>query len=120
MVKRCEDPKSDSWKYYGGAGVKIENLMWHDFKVFLRDMGACPEGMTLNRKDNSHGYCKDNCEWATSAAQAINRKTTILVEVDGQKLPLKHAAKLRGLPYSTVQNRLLRGWPMEKALTKGV
>jgi hypothetical protein len=119
MVNRCENPKADNYQYYGGIGVTVV-LHWHDFKLFLRDMGSVPPGMTLNRKDNALGYCKENCEWSTPTAQAINRKTTVLVEVDGQKLPLKHAAHLRGLPYSTVQNRLLRGWPMEKALAKGV
>lgn len=32
-------------------------------------------------------------------------------------MPLKYAAKLRKIPYSTVQNRLIRGWSMIDALT---
>jgi len=44
-------------------------------------------------KSFKHGHCR----WATRIEQAVNRKTTIWVEVDGKNLPLKHAAKLKGM-----------------------
>lgn len=39
---------------------------WHDFRRFYRDMkeGYQP-GLSLDRIDNSKGYCKENCQWLT-------------------------------------------------------
>lgn len=53
---------------------------WNTFAVFLQDMGECPEGMTLERKDNNKGYSKDNCCWATRLQQARNRSDTVMSE----------------------------------------
>lgn len=46
---------------------------WETFEEFLADMGERPEGMTLDRKDNTKGYYKSNCRWATPQQQAMNR-----------------------------------------------
>ena len=47
---------------------------WHDFKVFIADIGERPKGLTLERKDNTKGYWPWNCVWATVADQASNRR----------------------------------------------
>jgi hypothetical protein len=46
---------------------------WNSFPNFLEDMGERPDGMTLERKNNSEGYSKENCKWATAQEQALNR-----------------------------------------------
>ena len=54
------------------ADLSIDEA-WHSFEQFASDMGPRPDGMTLERKDNSKGYSKDNCIWATRRAQQCNR-----------------------------------------------
>ena len=34
---------------------------WNVFENFYKDMGDRPDGLTLDRIDNSKGYYKDNC-----------------------------------------------------------
>jgi hypothetical protein len=47
---------------------------WLSFDNFLRDMGDRPSGFSIDRIDGSKGYSKENCRWADSTTQAVNRK----------------------------------------------
>jgi hypothetical protein len=38
-------------------------------------MGAKPAGLSLDRIDNSKGYSKENCRWATIFEQKNNMRT---------------------------------------------
>jgi len=66
------------------AHAKYKNMFidprWNRFFNFFSDMGARPEGLTLDRKDNEKGYYKDNCRWATRAEQSRNRRCNVLNE----------------------------------------
>lgn len=76
MKKRCKDIKNE---YYGGRGIVYDPL-WEQFENFLADMGEVSPGLELDRRDNSLGYTKDNCRWATHTTQARNRRSTKLTE----------------------------------------
>lgn len=73
MKTRCSNPNSDRYKFYGARGIKVCRR-WLNFENFYADMGARPEGKTLDRIDNGRGYCKSNCRWATPKEQCRNRR----------------------------------------------
>lgn len=92
---------------------------WLKFENFYSDMGDIPfEGASLDRKDNSLGYSKDNCQWATREAQQNNRTNTVFLTVSGIKKPLTHWARESGISESTLRSRLNLGIPVEKAVKK--
>lgn len=115
MVRRCYDTTNDNYMYYGGRGITVEPK-WLKFEGFLEDMGERPEGATISRKDNNGNYCKANCEWETSwSEQMKNRRNTIWVEYNGERMTLTDFAK----NHSTVKrqalcNRRAQGWSTEK------
>lgn len=76
MIARCTNPKQQSYKYYGGAGVQVCER-WHDFEHFLQDMGTRPSvEHSLERIDVYDGYAPHNCKWATRSEQQKNKTST--------------------------------------------
>jgi hypothetical protein len=76
MITRCTNPNSKDYEHYSALGVCFE---WLTFDNFLADMGERPsENHSIDRIDNSLGYFKDNCRWATPTQQSQNRRSTLL------------------------------------------
>jgi hypothetical protein len=75
-VRSAHPPKNG----YGEKNNFSIDSRWDSFQNFYDDMGDRPKGMTLDRKDNDKGYCKENCRWATRTQQTRNRRITILNE----------------------------------------
>jgi hypothetical protein len=82
---------------------------WMKFENFVSDMGIRPAGKTLDRIDNTKGYSKENCRWATPVEQANNKDTTRYVVVDGERMPIMYACKKYNIGISCARNRLRRG-----------
>lgn len=79
---RCRNPKDPDYHSYGGRGISFSTL-WDDPLVFFKEMGAKPEGLTLDRIDVNKNYEPGNCRWATLREQKINQRRTRFVTVDG-------------------------------------
>jgi hypothetical protein len=77
MLQRCRNPKHPHYASYGGRGIRVADR-WLVFENFLADMGPRPPSRTLERLNNERGYSWTNCEWATRASQARNRRSTKL------------------------------------------
>ena len=113
---RCRCETSSVYKDYGERGITFAPE-WDDFNQFLADMGVRPDGLSLDRIDNSKGYRPDNCRWATPKEQAYNRRDNRLHEHDGKTLTLEEWATETGIKRATLFTRLHRGWSLERALT---
>jgi len=122
IKKRCLNPHSSLYKYYGGRGITVCER-WFQFANFLADMGECPPGLTIERKDNDGPYCKDNCKWATMEEQSKNKRVAShvkLVTCWGETKTVADWARdsriiAHGLALQTLYSRLAHGLRPEAA-----
>lgn len=102
MKARCDNPAATGYTEYGFLGIKYQED-WKKYANFKRDMGVRPPGMTLDRKDGTKGYSKDNCRWATPNQQLENRRPRdrnfLTVTCGGIKYKIAAIALFCGVSY---------------------
>jgi hypothetical protein len=74
MKQRCYNPNAKWFSNYGARGIDVCDDWRPDFQAYFADVGDPPDGLTLDRVDNSRGYSPDNIRWATRAVQTANRR----------------------------------------------
>jgi hypothetical protein len=115
MLQRCSNPRNTAWENYGERGIAV-CPRWESFENFLDDMGKCPAGLTIERRENNSGYSPQNCYWGTAREQARNRRNNRWIEFRGERMVVADWCERTGLKPSTLQSRLNRGWSAERAL----
>ena len=68
------------------AGVNVHPDWQVDFSAFFRDMGECPDGLTLDRIDPKGDYTPCNCRWASMKEQVRNRTCNKLNRVSADAI----------------------------------
>ena len=124
MKRRCFDVRHPSYKNYGGRGITMsdEFLDIAKFCAYVKEtIGERPtKKHSIDRIDNSKGYCPGNIRWSLPPDQSRNKRTNRIVVVNGNNMPLVDAAEYYGIKYNCVKSRLALGWSVEDALTRPV
>lgn len=116
MVARCSNQNRPDYKHYGGRGIFVCER-WLKFENFYADMGARPEGATLDRIDNAVGYEPGNCRWATKSEQSANTRRVVAVTYLGERMCLKDLTRRLRKDYDLVLYRINHGWSLEDAIS---
>ena len=102
IVNRCCTPSCSSFHNYGGRGILVCEAWRNSYQVFLDDMGECPPGFSIERIDVDGHYEPGNCKWIELEEQGKNRRNTVWVELNGEKMIQADAAKRLGLHPATL------------------
>ena len=115
---RCYDPALKCHPDYGGRGIKMSDDWRDDYAAFLRDMGRCPIGHSLDRIDTNGDYAPSNCRWATKSQQMNNMRSNHHLTHEGKRQTIAEWAREKGWNIDTLKIRILRGWSDHRALTQ--
>jgi len=111
MRRRCTDPKFKDYPNYGGRGITVCAQWLESFDNFWADMClGYSDLLSLGRKDNSQGYCPDNCRWETQTQQARNTRSNVWIVTPRGRMTVADAADAYNISRYTIYGRLKSGW----------
>lgn len=115
MKLRCLNLNHPCSKEHGRRGVTICPQWIESFETFLKDVGERPsKHHTIERIDNNGNYEPGNVKWATKKEQGRNRRTNVLVEINGVKKCIAEWAEILGIDRGVLRFRINAGWPVER------
>lgn len=118
MNERCYRPRHMHYANYGGRGIGICGEWRGNFAAF-REWAMShgyDDAKSIDRVDNDKGYSPDNCRWVDAMTQGNNRRINRMLTVEGQTHTLAEWSRLTGIGYTTIRERLKRGWSVAMAL----
>lgn len=92
---RCDDPTNKGYRNYGGRGVRLSEEFHNPvtFIDYMRSVGdvrdAFARKLEIDRIDNGKGYERGNLRWATRTEQNRNRRVSLYVDYNGERLHFK-------------------------------
>lgn len=119
MRYRCFTPSCEAYGNYGGRGITV-CAEWESYEAF-RDWSlnnGFGEGLSLDRIDNDGDYCPENCRWVSMKVQQNNRRVNHCITFNGATRTIGEWATVTGIGWTTIKERLKRGWSIGDALTK--
>ena len=87
MKLRCFNPKSNSYKSYGGRGVTVcdEWLVFENFHKWAISNGY-QDDLEIDRIDVNGNYEPSNCRWVTKSFNRSHQRHSRFFEVCGKNL----------------------------------
>lgn len=121
MKDRCLNSESPVYHYYGGRGIKVCQFLQQSILNFIGTVGERPSlSMTIDRKENNGHYscggCSEcsvngwdmNIQWSTWHEQSRNRRSNVIIFIDGEPRIAGDVAKELGIDPSGFYKRIKR------------
>lgn len=116
MKRRCDgNHNTPKMRKYDGITYCEE---WKRFEPFYEWAMAhgYNDSLTLDRIDNSKGYCPENCRWVTPKEQANNRTNNRLITYNGETHTLTEWTERIGFSRYRFQYKVEKGLTDPEAL----
>lgn len=121
IKERCHSPSCKQYPLYGGRGIRMCEPWRADFEAFSQwayengySETAYAWDCTIDRIDPNGDYSPQNCRWANMTQQANNKRTNVLVTVNGITKTIAEWGRETGQPSSRLYARKARGWGDEE------
>lgn len=117
MKKRCSNPNTENYEYYGARGITYDPN-WESFNGFYQDLYKSylehvklygTKETTLDRINYDKNYTMENCRWATWQEQFNNRHSNVWININGEIKTLSEWRHSSGVPIETIWSRYNRG-----------
>lgn len=122
MKKRCYLKTHAYYKNYGGRGIIVCDDWKNNAKSFFdwALSNGYKDDLTIDRIDVNKGYFPENCRWVSFAEQNRNKRNNHFLTYNGITKCIYDWGCELGIDERTLNERLKRGWSVEKTLTQPV
>jgi len=114
MIRRCEVPTHHKYYLYGARGIRVCDR-WHNYELFVSDMGSPPPGSSIDRIDGNGNYEPGNCRWASPKEQQDHVSGALRITLDGETHCVAEWARRFGMHPNTLRGRIKRGMSLIEA-----
>lgn len=120
MKYRCYNPNAQQYHNYGARGIIVCDEWRKSFKSFQTWAlnNGWKQGFSLDRINNDGNYEPSNCRWTDNVTQGRNRRTNVLLTYKGETKTVAEWSEITGLYYSTIIERIRKGWSPEDVIEK--
>lgn len=121
IKNRCYNNRHKKFHLYGGRGIVMCEQWRNDPKAFIdwviTNIGQKPKQQSIDRIDSNKNYEPGNIRWADALKQNNNKRTNLVVKIDGQKKTVTEWAVVLGVRVHLLRNRIAKGWsPLDVVL----
>lgn len=110
MKFRCYNENCERFGDYGGRGITVCERWLTSFENFYSDMiDGYKSGLEIERINNDGNYEPSNCKWDTHKNQSNNKRTTIWVIYNNEKIPFTLACEKYGFNRDRVKFHMKKG-----------
>lgn len=115
---RTTNLKRKDSKYYSKKGISICDDWKNNFPNFRNwaIKNGYKEGLSIDRIDNSKGYCPENCRWISKSLQNNNKTNNRFLTYKGVSKTITQWGRERNLGWNTINRRLKKGKSIGQAL----
>lgn len=110
MRGRCHRETSSDFPLYGGRGIRVYEEWRKDFQPFKEWAlkSGYEDGLQIDRIDTNGDYSPENCRWVTNKENSNNRRTNLLITIDGETKNLTQWSEEYGIKKETLWRRYTR------------
>ena len=99
MKTRCLNSEHPRYKYWGGRGITVfpswaSSDGFIAFAEYIKTLGPCPRGYSLDRIENNGNYEPGNLRWASAKMQRANSRPKRDKKLMGLLFRLDRAIKM--------------------------
>lgn len=111
MHNRCENPKNQSYKYYGEKGIKVCDDWKYDinginnFIKWSIDNGYDID-LEIDRIDNNGDYSPQNCRWVLHKRNCNNKSNNRIIKYDNNEYTASELSEKFNINRNTIIERL--------------
>ena len=122
MIRRCTKVKDKNYESYGGRGISVCIEWKTDFKTFYNWCieNGYEKGLELDRRENDGDYEPGNCRFVTRTINVRNTRANRIITYNGQTMCVSEWAEHLGIKKTTLKDRILSNWSVERAFTTPV
>lgn len=119
MKNRCYNPNEPAFKNYGQRGIFVCKEWLNNPKAFVEWAlsNGYNDNLTIERIDVNKGYCPENCTWIPLEKQVRNTRVNRRITYKGITKCLAEWCETLGLNQRRTEDRLLRGWSIDRAFS---